>query len=99
MKSSHVEGVKVSPGDLVVADDDGVVIVPKEKAEEMLSLAEEKQAYEHQRLKTIQHYISEEKAGYQSPSTCMVRGQNEKIPRIGGICDEDRLYRLWRSGI
>ncbi|MGE6630421.1 RraA family protein [Bacillus sp. NPDC077027] len=54
-------GVKVEPGDLVIADDDGVVIVPKEKANTMLSLAEEKLEYENQRLKTIQNYMSEGK--------------------------------------
>ncbi len=54
-------GVKVAPGDLVIADDDGVVIVPQEKAEHLLTLAEEKQAYENQRLNTIQQYMDEGK--------------------------------------
>ncbi|MEK5060701.1 MULTISPECIES: RraA family protein [unclassified Paenibacillus] len=54
-------GVTVTPGDLVIADDDGVVIVPKEEANTLLTLAEEKLAYEKQRLQTIQDYMREGK--------------------------------------
>src|SRR5262249_56367564 len=35
-------GVSVAGGDLVLADADGVVVVPRDAAEEMLSAAEEK---------------------------------------------------------
>ncbi len=35
-------GVRVAPGDLVLADDDGIVIVPSAVAEEAIGLAEEK---------------------------------------------------------
>jgi regulator of RNase E activity RraA len=35
-------GVRVSPGDLVIGDDDGVAIVPRAVAEEVISRAEEK---------------------------------------------------------
>lgn len=39
-------GVRVARGDLVLADNDGVVVVPSEAAEEVLGLAEEKFATE-----------------------------------------------------
>jgi regulator of RNase E activity RraA len=39
-------GVEVSQGDLVLADDDGIVVVPAGVAEEVLTLAEEKVATE-----------------------------------------------------
>lgn len=39
-------GVKARPGDLVLADNDGVVIVPSECAEEVVSRAEEKYSTE-----------------------------------------------------
>jgi len=39
-------GVRVSNGDLVLADDDGIVVVPFEAAEEVMALAEEKASTE-----------------------------------------------------
>lgn len=41
-------GVKVSPGDLILADFDGVIVVPGEAAEEALARAEEKVSGENQ---------------------------------------------------
>lgn len=46
-------GVAVSPGDLVVGDADGVVVIEREKAEAMLSLAAQKVADEQQRIADI----------------------------------------------
>lgn len=48
--------VDVAPGDLVVADADGVTVVPKDKLEEALAAAEKKNAYEFERRKTIANY-------------------------------------------
>lgn len=46
-------GVPVKPGDLVLADDDGVVVVARERVEEVLALAEAKAAQEEQRIQAI----------------------------------------------
>ncbi len=46
-------GVAVCPGDLVVGDADGVVIIEREKAESMLELAIKKVADEQQRIADI----------------------------------------------
>lgn len=46
-------GVAVCPGDLVVGDADGVVIIEREKAESMLELAAKKVADEQQRIADI----------------------------------------------
>lgn len=46
-------GVSVIPGDLIVGDDDGIIVVPRDKIEEILSKAEKKLDYEKKRLETI----------------------------------------------
>ena len=46
-------GVAVSPGDLVVGDADGVVVIEREKAESMLDLAVKKVTDEQQRIADI----------------------------------------------
>ena len=47
-------GVRVSPGDLVLADFDGVVVVPGEVAEEAIGRAEEKVSGENLVRKHLQ---------------------------------------------
>lgn len=54
-------GVVVNPGDLVVADADGVTVVPKDKLEEALAAAEKKNAYEFDRRDLIDKYIEAKK--------------------------------------
>ena len=46
-------GVAICPGDLVVGDADGVVVIEREKAESMLGLAAQKVADEQQRIADI----------------------------------------------
>lgn len=48
-----VGGVAVAPGDLVVGDADGVVVIEREKAPAMLPLAVKKVADEHKRMEDI----------------------------------------------
>lgn len=49
-------GVEVHPGDLVVGDGDGVVVVPLEKIEEVLKASYEKLSYENERHETMENY-------------------------------------------
>ena len=57
------DGVAVNPGDIVVADSDGVVVVPIAKAEEVLKLAQQMDFKEHsmypqiEQLKSIQEAV------------------------------------------
>jgi regulator of RNase E activity RraA len=47
-------GIAISPGDLIVADADGVVVLEREKAAAMLPLAAKKEADEKARIEAIQ---------------------------------------------
>ena len=47
-------GIAISPGDLIVADADGVVVLEREKAAAMLPLAAKKEADEKTRIEAIQ---------------------------------------------
>lgn len=49
-------GIRVSPGDLIVGGADGITVVPRERIEEVLNKAEQKLAYEEERLKIIASY-------------------------------------------
>jgi 4-hydroxy-4-methyl-2-oxoglutarate aldolase len=52
-RSISIGGVAVQPGDLVIADVDGVVIVPRDQVEAVLDAADAKIAAEKQRLAEI----------------------------------------------
>lgn len=49
-------GVCVNPGDLVIGDCDGVVVVPRDIIEKVLEKAEKKDAYEIKRREVINEY-------------------------------------------
>jgi regulator of RNase E activity RraA len=57
------DGVKVSPADIIVADADGVVVVPRASAAQVLALAQEMDFKEHsmyawiEKLKSIQEAV------------------------------------------
>lgn len=51
-------GVQIRPADIVVADMDGVVVVPKEKAAEVLKRAQQLDDTEHSMLPFIEKYKS-----------------------------------------
>ncbi len=50
-------GTVVAPGDIVVGDDDGVVVVPRAHAEEILALVGELEAREKARVEEIQRGV------------------------------------------
>ncbi len=49
-------GVKVSPNDIIVADEDGVAVVPRAHAEEILKKAQQLDDTEHQMLPFIEKF-------------------------------------------
>lgn len=59
------DGVMVEPGDIVAADSDGVVVVPRSRAAEVLALAEQMDFKEHsmypviEKLKSIQEAVKQ----------------------------------------
>lgn len=52
------DGVQVQPGDIVAADADGVVVVPRAKAEEILALAQQMDFKEHSMYPFIEKFRS-----------------------------------------
>ncbi|MEM0374206.1 MAG: 4-carboxy-4-hydroxy-2-oxoadipate aldolase/oxaloacetate decarboxylase [Sulfolobaceae archaeon] len=48
-----IEGVLVKPGDFILADDDGVVVVPREEIDEVLARAKEREERENEVRKRI----------------------------------------------
>lgn len=60
-------GITVNPGDLIMADCDGIVCVPRELMEDVLSKAEEKVAYEAGRVVAIANYAKCKEEGTELP--------------------------------
>ena len=49
----HVGGLVISPGDIVVGDDDGVAVIPLMAAEEVIKIARQRMDMEHQQADDI----------------------------------------------
>jgi RraA family protein len=61
-------GVKINPGDLVVGDYDGVIVIPRDKIEEVVIAAEKKAAYEEKRRIAIDDYAIRRQKGLDLPN-------------------------------
>ena len=59
--------VTVNPGDLIMSDCDGIVCVPRDMIEEVLTKAEEKVAYEVGRVNAIANYTKCKEEGKELP--------------------------------
>jgi regulator of RNase E activity RraA len=54
----HCDGVAVNPGDIIAADSDGVVVVPRARAQEVLALAQQMDFKEHSMYAVIEQMKS-----------------------------------------
>ena len=54
--------VKVRPSDIIVADEDGIAVVPRDKAKEVLAKSEELDQTEHKMYPFIERFKSIRKA-------------------------------------
>jgi len=52
-----IGGVQIKPGDLIVGDDTGIIVIPANKAEEVLKVAQKIQRVEGKIVKHIQEGI------------------------------------------
>ena len=57
-----IDGVTIHPGDLITADGDGVVVVPRDRAEDILMLAQQLDFKEHSMYPLIEKTKSIEDA-------------------------------------
>ena len=55
-------GVEVNPDDIIVADEDGIAVVPKEEAQKVLEKAQELDRTEHEMYPFIEKFKSIKKA-------------------------------------
>ncbi|MDQ3213765.1 MAG: RraA family protein, partial [Acidobacteriota bacterium] len=51
-------GVRVNPGDIITADEDGVAVVPRDKAADVLKKSQELDETEHRMYPFIEKYRS-----------------------------------------
>ena len=56
------DGVEVQPGDIITADNDGIVVVPRAKALEVLAVAQDMDYKEHSMYSIIEKYKSIQEA-------------------------------------
>jgi regulator of RNase E activity RraA len=56
-------GVYVKPGDLIIADQDGIAVAPRDRVYEILDAAEKKLRYDDDRKVTLREYEKERLAG------------------------------------
>ena len=73
-----LSGVSVAPGDIILGDDSGVVVIPRPRAEDVLKIAEQINETENAILKAIENNstlkAAREKAGYHHLQTKSVKG-------------------------
>lgn len=62
-KTISCGGILVQPGDLVLGDEDGVTVVPRDRIEEVFRKAESKKMYEEKRIKVIHQYRKDKEKG------------------------------------
>jgi regulator of RNase E activity RraA len=73
----HCGGVEVSPGDIIVGDSDGVVVVPADIAAEVLAMAQRRVAMEAEWIKGIES----------GKTTLEVIGLDKKLKELGITVD------------
>lgn len=66
--SVECAGVVVNPGDLIIGDNDGVTVIPRDFINEVLVSSEKKRAYERNRRTTIAEYMQKKQESKPLPN-------------------------------
>jgi hypothetical protein len=91
-----VVGITVNPGYLIVADLDGVVVVPKEHVDEVLDKALEIEAREAEQAKLIKSTKSLRK-GIEQIAAARQGAKVGYLTRVGADTFGDRFLTLWKN--
>lgn len=75
-------GVSVNPGDIILADPDGVIVIPRKDAPVILEDAKKFQAADEKKLAARQEWHRQPRLGGKEPGGKRLRDHRRRVPRV-----------------